>query len=107
MMFIYHNKSKECKKAYLYLINHSIEFIERELDVNKITYNELVYWMNKYNINIEKLINKKSKIVKRMSKITINDLVNDYRLINKPLLIGESFFLIGFTSDYENLTKLQ
>jgi len=106
MEFIEYSKCTTCKKAKKYLIDNNINFIDREIKDNTPTIEELTTWINKYNININKLFNTSGIIYREMNlKDKLNDMTTEEKiillsknamLIKRPLLICKDKILIGF-----------
>ena len=106
MEFICYSKCSTCKKAKDYLIKNSITFKEREIKEYNPTTKELKSWINKYNININKLFNTsgliyrsmnlKDKLILMSDEEKINLLASNGMLIKRPILVLDNNILIGF-----------
>ncbi len=112
MLFIEYPKCSTCKKAKNYLNIHNISYEERNIVTNNPTYNELTNWVNKYQIPINKLfntsglkykeLNLKEKLSSMNNEEKIKLLSTDGMLVKRPLLIAETFILIGFKEENWN-----
>lgn len=111
MIFIYKDTLKPSKDAYIFLMNRGIDFIDREINKNHITEYELKSWITNYNVNIYDLFDKKvlNKYNYNIDTLTYDELIklliNNNKLLIKPILISDNFFLIGFNKNrYEEYT---
>lgn len=106
MEFIEYSKCSTCKKAKKFLKENNIQFKDREIKENIPTYDELKNWVEKNNLNINKLFNTSGLVYKDLKLkdklITMNDdeklklLSSNGMLIKRPLLIDDNKILIGF-----------
>ena len=106
MIFIGYNKCSTCKKAMDYLNIQQQEFVFRDIKENNPTYDELKYWIDKYDIEIKKLfntsgikyreLNLKDKLNNMSNEDKIKLLASDGMLIKRPLLITDKKIYIGF-----------
>ncbi len=106
MELIEYSKCSTCKKAKKYLIENNINFKSREIKENPPSYNEINTWLNKYNIDINKLFNTSGLIYREMNlKDKLKDLSKEEKidllaqnamLIKRPILVLDNKLLIGF-----------
>ena len=106
MEFICYSKCTTCKKAQKYLDNHSIKYEERDIKTKNPTKKELMYWITKYDLNVDKLFNTSGLLYRSMnlkdklSKMDLEEkvklLASDGMLVKRPLLVNEDNCLIGF-----------
>lgn len=106
MEFIEYSKCSTCKKAKNFLLDNNIKFKSREIKEDTPTYEEISNWVNKYNININKLfntsglvyrqLNLKDKLNTMTDKDKIKLLSSNGMLIKRPLLVNKEHLLIGF-----------
>ena len=57
MEFIEYSKCTTCKKAKKFLIDNNIEFIDRQINIDIPSYDELKKWVNNYDVKVNKLFN--------------------------------------------------
>lgn len=116
MIFIEYNKCSTCKKAKCFLDDNNIKYIDRPIKEDTPTYEEIKNWIQKYNIDINKLFNTSGLVYRELNmkeKIhTISDdekiklLSSNGMLIKRPLLITENNILIGFKQkEWEQIKK--
>ena len=114
MEFIEYSKCSTCKKAKKYLEDNNIKYVDREIKEKTPTINEINNWIDKYDININKLFNtsgiiyREMKLKDRLDSMTkeekIELLSNNAMLIKRPLLVCNDKILIGFKEkEYVNL----
>lgn len=106
MKLIEYSKCSTCKKAKEYLKAHNLNFTVREIKDETPNINEINNWLEKYNIEINKLFNTSGLIYRSMNlKEKLKDLSNEEKikllsenamLIKRPLLVLENKLLIGF-----------
>ena len=116
MEFIEYNKCSTCKKAKCFLDENNIKYKDRPIKEKTPTYNELKKWVNKYNIDINKLFNTSGLVYKELSikekKHLLSEdeklklLSSNGMLIKRPLLITDDKILIGFKlKEWETIKK--
>lgn len=106
LLFIYYPKCSTCQKAKKFLIDHQIEFEERHIVENRPTKEEILKWIEAYEIEPKKLFNTSGLVyrelglkdrIKMMSKEEMAEILGkNGMLVKRPLLIGDKTFLIGF-----------
>lgn len=106
MLFICYPKCSTCIKAKKYLDSKNIIFSIRDIKLNNPTYEEINSWVNKFNLNVNKLfnmsgiiykeLNLKDKLISMSDDEKIKLLSSNGMLIKRPLLIDDNFILIGF-----------
>ena len=109
MMFIEYSKCSTCMRAKRFLDNNNIKYIDRPIKEDIPKLEELSNWINKYNLNIDKLFNTSGLVYRELNlkdKLnTMSDidkiklLSSNGMLIKRPLLISDNFILIGFKED--------
>ena len=105
-MFIWYNKCSTCRKAYVWLKNNNIEFIDRSIVDSVPTYDELSGWIKMSGLNIKKFfntsglkykeLNLKEKLIDMSDDDKIKLLASDGMLIKRPLFIKDDIVLVGF-----------
>lgn len=105
-LFICYKRCSTCAKARKYLDDHQIKFLEREIDVDNPTVEELSEWIKLSGLPIRRFfntsgriyrdLNLKDKLDKMSDQEKIELLATDGMLVKRPLLIGDNFVLVGF-----------
>ena len=106
MYFINYNKCSTCKKAKKFLDDNNIDYIDRQIKENNLTYDEIKEIISKYNIPIKKLFNTsgilyremdlKNKLFNMKEDEMIKLLSSDGMLVKRPIIISDNNILIGF-----------
>lgn len=106
MYFINYNKCSTCKKAKKFLDDNNIDYIDRQIKENNLTYDEIKEIISKYNIPIKKLFNTsgilyremdlKNKLFNMKEDEMIKLLSSDGMLVKRPIIISDNNVLIGF-----------
>ena len=116
MELIEYQKCSTCKKARNYLEKNKINFVNREIKENTPTEEEINSWINKYNIDINKLFNTSGMIYREMNlKEKIKNMTTEEKikilsqnamLIKRPILIDDNQIYIGFKEKEWNHIKI-
>ena len=106
MLFICYPKCSTCQKAKDWLKRKNLEFEERNIKTNNPTYEDLKNWLAESDLPIRKFFNTSGLLYKslelkdKLPNMTEDEqlklLSADGMLVKRPLLIGDSFVLIGF-----------
>lgn len=106
MQLIEYPKCSTCQKAKKWLVDHKLEYTDRNIITETPTKEELSEWVKRYNIPVAKLFNtsgikyrelnlkEKQKNMTEEEKVEL--LSSDGMLIKRPLLVIEDTILIGF-----------
>lgn len=104
--FICYPKCTTCQKAKKWLDDNKIDYDFRDIKLDKPTLDELTEWHKKSGLPLKKLFNTsgllyksldlKNKLPTMSEDEMLKLLSSDGMLVKRPLLIGESFVLIGF-----------
>ena len=104
--FICYPKCTTCQKARKWLDDNQIEYEFRDIKLDNPTLDELTEWHKKCGLSLKKFFNTsglfyKSLDLKNKLPIMSEDemlklLASDGMLVKRPLLIGDSFVLVGF-----------
>ena len=115
MEFIEYSKCSTCKKAKNFLDINNIKYKDRAIKEQTPTYEEINNWLNKYNIEINKLFNTSGLVYRqldlknKLKDMTLEEkiklLSSDGMLIKRPLLICSDKILIGFKEKEWNEIK--
>ena len=106
LKFICYSKCTTCQKAKQWLDYHKIEYGLRDIKMNKPSLEELTNWYQKSGLPLRKFFNTSGLLYKSLNlqnKLPLmsedemlNLLASDGMLVKRPLVIGDSFVLIGF-----------
>lgn len=105
-LFIEYPKCSTCQKAKKWLDENNIEYVDRNIETETPTKDELKKWIPKSGLDVRKFFNTsgmkyrelniKEKI-KDMSEDEIYELLaSDGMLIKRPLFISDTLILKGF-----------
>ena len=106
LKFICYPKCTTCQKAKKWLDDNQIEYEFRDIKLDNPTLDELMEWHKKSGLPLKKLFNTSGLLYKSLdlkNKLPIMSedemlklLASDGMLVKRPLLIGDSFVLVGF-----------
>ncbi len=106
MQFIEYPKCSTCKRAKKWLIENKINFIDRDITIETPTKEELKTYLKTSGYPIKKFFNTSGNLYKQFSlKDRLETMSDDEKLdllskhgmlIKRPLLVSNSFILIGF-----------
>ena len=106
MKFICYPKCTTCQKAKKWLDDNGIEYELRDIKPDKPTLDELTEWYRKSGLPLKKFFNTsgllyksldlKNKLPTMSESEMLSLLATDGMLVKRPLLIGDSFVLLGF-----------
>ena len=104
--FICYHKCTTCQKAQKWLDDNKIEYEFRDIKLDKPTFDELKEWHKKSGLPLKKFFNTsgllyksldlKNKLPTMSEDEMLKLLASDGMLVKRPLLIGDSFVLVGF-----------
>lgn len=104
--FICYPKCTTCQKAKKWLDGNKIEYDMRDVKLDNPTLDELTLWYNKSGLPLKKFFNTsgllykslelKDKLPKMTDSEMLNLLATDGMLVKRPLLISDTFVLVGF-----------
>ena len=104
--FICYPKCTTCQKAQKWLDDNKIEYEFRDIKLDNPTLDELTEWYKKSGLPLKKFFNTSGLLYKSLNlqnKLPLmsedemlNLLASDGMLVKRPLLIGDSFVLVGF-----------
>ena len=99
-------KCTTCQKARKWLDDNKIEYEIRDIKLDNPTLDELSEWYKKSGLPLKKFFNTsgllynsldlKNKLLTMSEEEMLNLLATDGMLVKRPLLIGDSFVLVGF-----------
>lgn len=106
MLFLCYPKCSTCQKAQRWLDSHGISYTLRDIKVENPTAEVLRGWQSKSGLPLKRFFNTsgllyksmelKSKLPSMTEEAQLTLLATDGMLVKRPLLIGESFALVGF-----------
>ena len=116
MQFICYPKCTTCQKAKKWLEENNVAFIERHIRENNPTVDELKAWHRQSGLPLKKFFNTsglqykalqlKEKLPTMSEDEQFESLASDGMLVKRPLLIGETFVLVGFKeAEWANTLK--
>ncbi len=104
--FMCYPKCSTCQKARKWLDNNQIEYEFRDIKLDNPTLDELTEWYKKSGLPLKRFFNTsgllyksldlKNKLLTMSEEEMLNLLATDGMLVKRPLLIGDSFVLVGF-----------
>ena len=104
--FICYPKCSTCQKAKAYLDGKGAEYESRDIKTDNPSYDELKSWLAVSGLPVKRLFNTsgllykslrlKDKLPAMSDDACLKLLASDGMLVKRPLLIGESFALVGF-----------
>ena len=106
LKFICYPKCSTCQKARKWLDDNKIEYEFRDIKLDNPTLDELTEWYKKSGLPLKRFFNTsgllyksldlKNKLLTMSEEEMLNLLATDGMLVKRPLLIGDSFVLVGF-----------
>ena len=104
--FICYPKCTTCQKAKKWLDDNKIEYELRDIKENNPSFDELTAWYKTSGLPLKKFFNTSGLLYKSMElkdklpTMSVEEqlklLATDGMLVKRPLVIGESFVLVGF-----------
>ena len=104
--FICYPKCTTCQKARKWLDDNNVEYEFRDIKLDHPTLDELTEWHKKSGLPLKKFFNTSGLLYKSLDLKnllpTMSDdemlklLASDGMLVKRPLVIGDSFVLVGF-----------
>ena len=93
-------------RAKKFLDDNNIEYIDRQIKENNLTYDEIKEIISKYNIPIKKLFNtsgilyREMDLKNKLSNMNEDEMIkllsSDGMLVKRPIIISDNNILIGF-----------
>ena len=106
LKFICYPKCTTCQKAKKWLDDNEIEYEFRDIKLDNPTLRELTEWYKKSGLPLKKFFNTsgllyksldlKNKLITMSEDEMLKLLASNGMLVKRPLLIGDSFVLVGF-----------
>ena len=113
MELIWYSKCSTCRNAKKFLDDKNIKYSLRNIKENNPTKEEISSFLEKYNLEVNKLFNTSGRIYRELNlKDKLQNLTKEEKidflsgngmLIKRPLLIANNKLLIGFNiKEWEN-----
>lgn len=106
MLFICYPKCSTCQRAQKWLDENGVQYTLRDIKTDNPSYEELAEWHERSALPLKKLFNTSGLLYKSMGlkdKLPamsedemLRLLATDGMLVKRPLLISDSFVLVGF-----------
>lgn len=106
MLFICYPKCSTCQRAQKWLDENGVQYTLRDIKADNPNYEELAAWHERSALPLKKLFNTSGLLYKSMGlkdKLPamsedemLRLLASDGMLVKRPLLISDSFVLVGF-----------
>lgn len=106
MLFVEYPKCTTCQKAKKLLVDNNAEFTDRHIKDENPTYDELKAWYEKSGLPLKRFFNTSGLLYKSMAlkdklpEMTEEEqlrlLSTDGMLVKRPIIVDESFVLVGF-----------
>jgi arsenate reductase len=107
--FICYPKCSTCKKAKAFLDETGAEYATRDIKTENPTYDELKAWLSRSGLPVKRLFNTsglqykalslKDKLPAMSEDDCLRLLATDGMLVKRPLLIDDSYVLVGFKQE--------
>ena len=107
--FICYPKCTTCQKAQKWLDDNKVEYEFRDIKLDNPTLDELTEWYKKSGLPLKKFFNTsgllyksldlKNKLPAMSEDEMLKLLASDGMLVKRPLIISDSFVLVGFKED--------
>ena len=106
MIFLCYPKCTTCQKAKKWLDENHLNYVLRDIKLEKPTYEELAAWHQRSGLPLKKFFNTSGLLYKSMGlkdklpnmseDAMLQLLATDGMLVKRPLLVGDAFVLAGF-----------
>ena len=115
-LFVEYPKCSTCQKAKKWLLEHEVEFTDRNIKEENPSSEELKEWHERSGLDIKRFFNtsgilyKEMKLKDRLPELTLEEkyelLATDGMLVKRPILVTEQGVLTGFKpEEWEKLTE--
>lgn len=109
ILFLQYPKCGTCQKAAKWLKENNIEVESRHIVENNPTVEELTSWIERSKLPVSKFFNTSGNVYKEQNlkekvktaskEELIKILSTNGMVVKRPLIIGDSFVLVGFKED--------
>lgn len=112
LKFICYPKCTTCQKAKKWLDDNNIEYELRDIKIDNPSLEELTDWYKRSGLPIKRFFNTSGLLYKsldlknKLPEMTEDDMLKllstDGMLVKRPLLVSDTFVLVGFKADEWN-----
>lgn len=106
MLFLEYPSCSTCKKAKKWLDTHGVAYEDRHIKDQNPTAEELKEWQQRSGLELKKFFNTsgmkyrelelKDRLPEMSDEEKLELLASDGMLVKRPLVIGDTFVLVGF-----------
>ena len=106
MLFLEYLQCSACQKAKKWLDEHQISYEDRHIVENNPTFEELKDWYERSGLPLKKFFNTSGMLYKEMKlkdklpemseEEQLKLLATNGMLVKRPLVVGDTFVLVGF-----------
>ena len=106
MLFLCYPRCSTCQKAKKWLEEHNIEFTERNIAEENLSFDELQTWYKQSGLPLKKFFNTSGLVYKEMQlkdklpsmseEEQLKLLASNGMLVKRPMVINEDKVLVGF-----------
>ena len=107
--FICYPKCTTCQRAKKWLDDNAVEYTLRDIKLDNPSKDELTEWYKKSGLALKKFFNTSGLLYKsldlknKLSDMTEDEMISllssDGMLVKRPILVSDSFVLVGFKED--------
>ena len=108
-LFVQYPKCSTCQKAKKWLEANDVEFVSRHIVEENPKADELVFWIKRSGLPVKKFFNtsglvyKELKLSEKLPAMSEEEqialLATNGKLVKRPLVVTDSFVLVGFKPD--------
>lgn len=109
VLFLQYPACSTCQKAKKWLIENNVEFTDRLIVEDRPTVEELKVWIPRSGLPVKKFFNtsglvyKELKLKEKLPTMSEEEqialLATNGKLVKRPLVVTDSFVLVGFKPD--------
>ena len=107
ILFVEYPRCSTCKKAKAWLDAHGVDYVDRDIVVDKPSAEELAAWQQESGLPARRFFNTSGKLyrennIKAKLDAGMSDeeafalLAEDGMMVKRPIVVGEGFVLVGF-----------
>lgn len=106
MLFLQYPPCSTCQRAKHWLDDHGVEYFDRNIKLERPTFEELSLWHQRSGLPLKKFFNTSGLLYKslglkdKLPTMTEDEqlmlLASDGMLVKRPLVVGDDFVLVGF-----------
>lgn len=109
LLFIHYPKCGTCRKAAKWLKDNNITVVSRDISKENPTVSELTKWIPMSGLPVKKFFNtsgnvyKENNLKEKVNMATKEELISilasNGMVVKRPLIVADSFVLVGFNED--------